>query len=279
MRLGLAEYQEPDDPEPNWVMRDFFLELVVKMAPQVLRELWSDVLPFYLELPDEFGRRPPQYFGGDLRDGWSLFDRAADNSKSVRRFKEALIGWASSHGLRAEWVLNRALATLQRWTTDHLTPVTPTSADLRFSRIGRSWGHTVSVEEMFYEFRCPGWDPRGITRQGYRRQVEAAFREHLGKYLDRVGGYAAERGMVRTRKWRRRDEEVGRRMKWLAQRRILKLSVADIARADLVLSQASAITREERVRIQERVRVGLRLAAQEIGLPGSPGRPRKSPSP
>lgn len=101
--------------------------------------------------------------------------------------------------------------------------------------------------------------------------VEAVFRKDWGEYLDRVEDDAVARGMVQTREWRRRDEEVGRRIRWLVQRRVLKLSVADIATADRVPGRASGTTG------LDRVRAGLRLAARQIGLPrGKPGRPRKA---
>lgn len=168
MRLGFGDYEEPDHPEPNWATRDFFLGVVAKMAPEVLEELRSLVLALYSELPDELRQRPPKYVEAELKDGWSVIERA-EASESVRRFKEALIAWASSHGLQVDWVLNRALATLHAWsrTTDALsatTPpprhglqvrltidkptrtrdaasaTTPSPQPLRFSGINRSWG-------------------------------------------------------------------------------------------------------------------------------------------
>lgn len=131
MRFGAEPRQSGDDNQTQWELREFFLQKVAEIAPEVLEDLRTDVLPVFenayeaTQPPpaqveprtprgEEVAReRPPEWIEWQFRDGdW---EDADDWPEELVALWDKLYSWAGDQNLLEPWVLDAALRTLTFW--------------------------------------------------------------------------------------------------------------------------------------------------------------------
>lgn len=131
MRPG-GEYRDEGERDQSvWELREFFLQKVAEIAPEVLEDLRADALPVFENAyeatqppPEQVGpattfgevvtrEEPPEWIGWSFRDeDWEDVDDCPEELVTLR---DRLYSWAENNNLQEPWVLDSALRTLTFW--------------------------------------------------------------------------------------------------------------------------------------------------------------------
>lgn len=163
MRPG-GEYREKGERDWSvWELREFFLDKVADLAPEVLEELRNEVLPAFRqayeatrppperrEAATEFGEpvdreRPPEWVQWRFQDGEWGTDSTTDWPDELVAFHDQLCGWADNCNLREPWVLDAALRMLRFWRQRDSSP----ASDIETLRFWQTLYSQASVEHVF----------------------------------------------------------------------------------------------------------------------------------
>lgn len=132
MKSG-GEYRTRGTPDRSvWELREFFLQKVAEIAPEVLEELRKDVLPVFeyaseatqpppvrVEPVSPSGgevtrQQPPEWVAWRFRDGdW---EEGENWPEELVAFRDEFRSWAERHNLLEPWVLDSGLRTLNVWS-------------------------------------------------------------------------------------------------------------------------------------------------------------------
>jgi hypothetical protein len=253
MRAGLGEFFEPgSDAEPTWVARQWFLAAVERLAPEVLDGLRHDVLPVYRDVNEGAGSHEAVIEADDETPWLEIVQEP--RYAAWAPLIDALVKWAQPYHLDANWIIYRALLTLQHWGESGQVS--------GWQHAPRSGSLPLLEGELHYQFRHLAWVPLMWTRSHYEGMVRKAFEQHLTAYLDNLETAAIERGLKRTPEWRTRDQSPGRHFEWLVRWQVQRWTLQQIANPESVGRQT--------------VRDALQNTAAAIDLPlrkGKPGRP------
>jgi hypothetical protein len=265
--LAPGEFSRSDHRYERLTARKLFLDAVNEEFPRVLEDLSKNVLPLFRPfwervVPED--KRMVSYLYFD--QSWSSLYEKDEAEAAIR---DAVQCWGNESRLFDEWCLDIAIETMSYWCT------CPPSMSGGFSWFvgGEMIEMRLSANEVRFAFEHRGWNPQMGWWRDVSANIEAAFKEQMVAYRQRVIDLATQRGLVPTTRKRpghkdQEDRAADRHFRWLAQFQVGKWPYPKIWNTAGVDN--------------ETVRSGVQGTADFIGLtlrPSDPaGRPPRSGS-
>lgn len=181
----------------------------------------------------------------------ALYSQPAQLPSGLASLRDGLFGWADFFRVRADWMLDTALATMATWDLDP-TKVGQWAIPPSPVRWGRPFVQEGQPDP--FTFSGPGWLSYAEQRKGYAAAVGAEFQAQLAAYLDSLELKALARGWQRSpASLRQGDRPPTQRLTWCALHRCARRTYDQIARADGVTAQS--------------VGDAVRTVSEQLGLP------------
>ena len=269
VRLGHGEYTFPSpgvDPAAAHA-RAVFLTMLAEIAPEVLSDLYARVSPVYEATLETSG------LSRSVLSDWGAISRASPAFRpALIPLHQAIVAWAASHNLMADWIYERALETLA-------TPVKGKQKHwvLRQTTI-RS---PIAAAESRFKFEHDGWKVAEQPASDARKEITQAFTTQLKEYFKKLDSLAQERGGRPTNEGRGEANRAHFEMyiRWQVQRWVKPVIAR---RYHLGRQKRSRGARGEGASRDTGVS-SVTAAVQRVGTligitprTGDPGRPRKS---
>jgi hypothetical protein len=254
-------YEPPSREWSKTQLREVFLLRVNDLVPQVLVEWGGEPFRLFLEAgmhgPNPLpwsgldGLRLYRWLGGELLKSESRIWKRLEYSKPVKAFCHALLEWAAKYNLAADWVLERAMWTLERWQQKGRQPEFSGERGWALMGVGGAVPDSLPPPAGLVEYRWY-WN-----RANYLNSVESVMRQrfdevlrqypelsygnpsHLNAYIqsvkdstsipanycDRSDKHIKAHGWVESERHRNLDRD----MQWAIQFQVLKMELETIA--------------------------------------------------
>ena len=248
MRAGRSTYRFSKSGEDavSVPTRNLFLHALEKRAPEVLRDLYAEVLPAYL------AARP---LAPDLT--WRNLS-SQGQSETGLALSRSLHAWATRFHLHADWFLDVALKTLE----------------LHLRQERAHWVHipdrlvkAISAEDQRFTYEHAGWDATEISRSAVTAVIRADFAKKLQAYLDgQEAAVLQKRGVPLVE---RRGTALKNHIDWFVKWNVKGWTKADIQRGRQVPTSDTSNARKKKAKPQDyrRITRGIQDASGAIGIP------------
>ena len=261
--------------------RDYFLDAVKEVAPEVLDDLANEPYKLYksaglaldfekykkefenLELPDRIGEmaKVKSQHRWNRPDWNGHFEsKEVDYDDNILAFQRSIFNWSKKHNLNVAWCRARAYETIESW--HHFESFYE----------NRIWNYESEMQPIhsgftpIFQFSYKSLYPVFRFRSDEKEIITKAFESELNKFLDERERIAKENGMVNPRQKREYLHFI-----WFAYYQVKEMTQKDIQGK----FNASIRTIGEALESVRNLLKAPNDSTSEVKRPDTRGRPRK----